>query len=460
MSQVKPTEPIAAVILGAGKGTRMKSDLPKVLHKVASLSLIGHVIKSVEALGADRVVAVAGPGMDNVKAEVAPHQSVTQTTQLGTGDAVKAALPVLQDFKNGTVLVLVGDAPFINTKSLQSLVLEREKGNAVVVLGFEAEDPTGYGRLISDENNKLSEIVEHKDATETQRAVNICNSGILAIDAAYLADFLSEINNENASGEYYLTDVVGIARHHGLDCGLVVTSEEEVMGINSRVQLSQAETIWQNKRRREAMEQGATLTDPTTVYFAHDTKLGRDVIIGPNVVFGPAVEVSDHVEIKAFCHIEGAKIASGCAIGPYARLRPGAVLAENAFVGNFVEIKNTQMGQGAKASHLSYLGDSEIGAGSNIGAGTITCNYDGFNKAKTVLGEGVFIGSNSSLVAPVHIGDGALVSAGSVITKDVESDAMAFGRSPQKEKSGMAAKFRAIAKKKKEAAKAAKEEGK
>ncbi|MTI09401.1 bifunctional UDP-N-acetylglucosamine diphosphorylase/glucosamine-1-phosphate N-acetyltransferase GlmU [Curvivirga aplysinae] len=447
--------PAAAIILGAGKGTRMKSKHPKVMHKVASLSMIGHVIKAVTQINADKAVVVVGPNMEMVEAEVAPHQTVIQHNQAGTGDAVKAALPLMKDFKQGTVLILFGDTPFIQPETLQSMISLREEGNAVVVLGFDADNPTGYGRLISNAEGKLTAIVEQKDASPEELKVNVCNSGVMAIDAEHLEELLLAIDNNNASGEYYLTDVVKLACDRDLECAVITTDEDQVMGVNSRANLAHAEKVWQEKRRRVAMDEGVTLIDPDTVFFAHDTVIGRDVVIGPNVFFGPKVRVADDVEIKAFSHLEGATVGTAAQVGPYARLRPGAELQEAAFVGNFVEVKNTVMGEGAKASHLTYLGDSEIGAGSNIGAGTITCNYDGFNKAKTILGENVFIGSNSALVAPVTIEKDAMVSAGSVITKDVSAESMAFARSPQKEKEGMATKFRELAKKKKEAAKAA-----
>lgn len=429
----------------------MKSALPKVLHEIANRPMVGHVQAAVEALGTDRTVVVVGPGMDNVAAAVAPAKTAVQEKQAGTADAVMAALPGLAGFDDGTVLILFGDTPFIEVETLERMVAAREEGAAVVVLGFEPDDPTGYGRLVQEADGGLQAIVEHKDATHKQREIRVCNSGVMALDAKLALPLLDEIGNDNASGEYYLTDIVGIARDKGYHCAVAMAAEAEVLGVNSRADLARAERIWQDKRRETAMVEGATLRDPATVWFSYDTVLGRDVTIEQSVVFGPGVTVADNVQVRAFSHLEGATVESGAVVGPYARLREGTLLREGAKVGNFVETKKTTVGTGAKVNHLTYLGDAQIGAKANIGAGTITCNYDGFNKSQTVIGEGAFIGSNSALVAPVEVGAGAIVGAGSVITGDVADDALAIARGKQVEKSGAAPIFREKAKATKEA---------
>lgn len=424
----------------------MKSALPKVLHQIANRPMVGHVQAAVSALGTDRSVVVVGPGMENVAAAVAPAEIAVQERQAGTADAVKAALPKLAGFNEGTVVILFGDTPFIEVETLERMVQARDAGAAVVVLGFEPDDPTGYGRLVQDGEGALQAIVEHKDATHKQREIGVCNSGVMALDARLALPLLDEIGNDNASGEYYLTDIVGIARDKGYHCAVTMAAEAEVLGVNSRVDLARAETIWQDKRRLQAMVDGATLRDPATVWFSYDTVLGRDVIIEQSVFFGPGVVIADNVTIHAFSHLQGAKVDNGAIVGPYARLREGTHLHAGAKVGNFVETKKTVVGEGAKVNHLTYLGDADIGARSNIGAGTITCNYDGFNKSPTIVGEGAFIGSNSALVAPVKIGAGAIVGAGSVITGNVEDDALAIARGIQVEKAGAAPAFREKAK--------------
>ncbi|WP_374650119.1 bifunctional UDP-N-acetylglucosamine diphosphorylase/glucosamine-1-phosphate N-acetyltransferase GlmU [Dongia sp.] len=438
------SQPTAAIILAAGKGTRMKSALPKVMHRIAGRTMVGHVLANLAPLGSALNVVVVAPGMDRVAAEVAPLPIAIQADQLGTGHAVGCARARLGDFA-GTVLVLYGDSPFISTATLQALVARRAAADnpAVVVLGMRPADPAKYGRLILDKKGGLDRIVEWKEASEEERAVTLCNSGVMAIDGKSLWPLIDRVDNKNAKGEYYLTDIVELARRDGRACAVVEAPEAELMGVNSRAELAIAEALFQDQRRALAMEEGATLTDPKSVFFAADTKLGRDVIVGPNVVFGPGVEIADDVEIRAFCHVEGARIASGAVIGPFARLRPGAEIGEGAHIGNFVEVKNSIVGAGAKANHLSYLGDADIGAKSNIGAGTITCNYDGYLKARTVIGAEAFIGSNSALVAPVRIGDGAIVGAGSVITRDVEADAIAVSRAEQISRAGRARDFRA-----------------
>ena len=435
---------IAAIILAAGKGTRMKSALPKVMHRIAGRSMIGHVLANLAPLAPERIAVVAAPGMDSVKQEVTPAILAFQEEQLGTGHAVKSARAAMGAV-GGTVLILFGDTPFVSTATLKKLVERRAAKDepAVVVLGMRPADAGAYGRLVLDRQGNLERIVEFKEANATERAITLCNSGVMAVDGTILWTLLDLIRNENAKGEYYLTDIVALARADGRDCAVVEAPEEELLGVNSRAELAIAESLYQDQRRALAMDEGATLTDPKSVFFAADTTLGRDVVIGPNVFFGPGVSVADDVEIRAFCHIEGARIESGAVIGPFARLRPGSTIGADAHVGNFVEVKNSVLGKGAKANHLSYLGDADVGAKSNIGAGTITCNYDGYMKARTVIGEGAFIGSNSALVAPVKVGDGAIIGAGSVITRDVEADAIAVARGEQVSRAGRARDFRA-----------------
>ncbi len=445
---------IAAIVLAAGKGTRMKSALPKVLHNIAGQPMVRHVLDAVEPLVPAETLVVVGPDMDNVAAAVQPAKNVIQKDQAGTGDAVRVAVESMST-RTGTVLVLFGADPLIRTETVSRLVAARQAGASVVVLGFRAGDPTGYGRLILDEEGALEAIVEDRDASENQRAIDLCNAGVMAIDASCIESLLARIGNDNAKGEYYLTDIVGLARKDGRNCSVVTADEDELMGVDSRADLARAEGLWQAARRRRAMDEGVTLLDPDTVYFSHDTILGTDVIVGPNVVFGPCVEVENNVEIRAFCHVEGAKISEGALIGPYARLRPGTEIGEDVHIGNFVELKNTTMAPGAKANHLAYVGDTEVGAGANIGAGTITCNYDGFEKHKTIIGDGAFIGSNSALVAPVMIGKSAIVGAGSTIARNVAADALAIERSKQIDLAGRAKAFRED----KAAAKAAKKKG-
>ncbi|MDY0883837.1 bifunctional UDP-N-acetylglucosamine diphosphorylase/glucosamine-1-phosphate N-acetyltransferase GlmU [Dongia soli] len=435
---------VAAIILAAGQGTRMKSRLPKVMHRIANRTMIGHVLDNLTPLAPISVTAVIAPGMDDVACEVAPHNIAYQTEALGTGHAAKSARQALADTGAETILVLFGDSPFVSTATLRKMVERRQETDkpAVVVLGMRPADPTGYGRIIIEADGSVAKIVEHKDAIAAELAVGLCNSGVMAIDAAVIWSLVERIGNDNAKGEYYLTDIVALARQAGRRCACVEAPAEELLGVNSRADLAAAEKLYQHARRHAAMSEGVTLQDPETVYFSSDTKLGRDVVIGPSVVFGPGVSIADNVEIRAFCHIEGTCIAQGAVIGPFARLRPGSEIGEDAHVGNFVETKNTKLGAGAKANHLTYLGDAEVGAKSNVGAGTITCNYDGFLKEKTLIGKGAFIGSNSSLVAPVKIGDGAIVGAGSVITRDVAADALAVARGAQVDKPDWAVQFR------------------
>lgn len=438
---------VAVVLLAAGKGTRMKSDMPKVLHPLAGRPLVGHALAAAEALGASRGIVVVGPDMEDVPRAVAPWPTAVQQEQRGTGDAVLAARDALAGFGGGssdaTILVLYGDTPLIRVETLRRMLQARAAGAQVVVLGFRPDDPAEYGRLVLDGSGALDSIIEYRDASEAQRAITLCNSGVMAVAADRLWGLLDRVGNDNAKGEYYLTDIVGLARADGLACAVVEGDATEVLGVNSRADLAAAEVTWQQARRRSAMDDGATLLDPATVWFSHDTQLGRDVTIGPSVFFGPGVTIADGAEVKAFCHLEGVDIGPGAVVGPFARLRPGARIEEGARVGNFVEVKNAVLGPGAKANHLSYVGDAEVGAGANIGAGTVTCNYDGFLKHRTEIGEGAFIGSNTALVAPVRVGKGALVGAGSTITKDVPDDAVAATRAKQTVADGAAKAYRA-----------------
>jgi bifunctional UDP-N-acetylglucosamine pyrophosphorylase / glucosamine-1-phosphate N-acetyltransferase len=439
--------PLLIIALGAGKGTRMKSSMPKVMHAIAGRSMLGHVLATATAAGAARLAVVVGPDMPTVRAEAAksaPGASVfEQTHQRGTGDAVLAARAAVAEHA-GDVLVMFADTPLIRPDTLTRLAAALDGGADVAVLGFHAADPTGYGRLVTDASGGLLAIREHNDASATERAIGLCNSGVMAFRTTNLLAVLDRIQPNNAKGEYYLTDAVAILKSDGRRAAVVVCDEDEVLGVNARGQLAEAERIFQRRARDAAMAGGATLIDPSTVWFAHDTRIGRDVIIEPNVFFGPGVTIGDDVVIRANSHIEGATIDAGARIGPFARLRPGAKLGRDVHVGNFVEIKNATMEAGAKANHLSYIGDGRVGAKANIGAGTIFCNYDGYNKHFTDVGAGAFVGSNSSLVAPVKIGDGAFVGSGSVITKDVEPDALALERSTQEVHPGWAAKFRTL----------------
>ncbi|GGB35998.1 bifunctional protein GlmU [Sphingomonas metalli] len=437
--------PIAAVILAAGKGTRMKSDLHKVLHPIAGRPMLLHLLDSLGRANVTQRVVVVGASGEQVEAAVA-GQGVAiawQQEQLGTAHAALQAEPALAAF-DGIVLVCFGDTPLLAAETVARLTarLAAPDAPAVAVLGFRPRDPAAYGRILADADGTIEKMVEYKDATTEERAVTLCNSGVTAVHSRDLWRLLHRVGNANAAGEYYLPDIVMLALAEGGRAVCVETGEDEVAGVNSRAELAAVEAGWQARRRDEAMAAGVTLLAPDTVWFAHDTVIGWDVSIGQNVVFGPGVTVADGVTIHAFCHIEGAQVASGAEIGPYARLRPGAVMEAGAKIGNFVEMKKAVLGAGAKANHLAYLGDAEIGAGANIGAGTITCNYDGFRKSRTRIGAGAFVGSNSALVAPVTIGDGAIVGAGSVITADVPADALALARGRQEQRPGWAARFR------------------
>jgi bifunctional UDP-N-acetylglucosamine pyrophosphorylase / glucosamine-1-phosphate N-acetyltransferase len=434
--------PVAVVVLAAGAGTRMKSATPKVLHSLAGWPMVRHVLENVGRLRPARVVGVVAPGASEVAAAFAPHPTAVQRRPLGTGDATKAALGALKGHR-GPVLVVYADAPLLTTATLQRLVAACRKAKAAVgVLGFVARDPTPYGRLILHRGT-LEKIVESRDAGESEKAVDFCNSGVMCLDGALVASLLGAIRNDNVKKEFYLTDAVAIARAAGHTAIAVEGDEAEFQGINSRAELAIAEKALQQRLRAAALEAGVSMRDPDTVWLCADTRLSPDVTIGPNVRFGPGVTVASNVEIRAFCDIEGARIGRGALIGPFARIRPGSDVAEDVHIGNFVELKATRMARGAKANHLAYLGDSDIGAASNIGAGTIAVNYDGYGKHRTVVGAEAFVGSNSSLVAPVRIGRGANVTAGSVITEDVPAGALAFGRARQVTKRGRAGPLRA-----------------
>ncbi len=437
---------IAAVILAAGHGTRMKSAMPKVLHGVGGRSMLAHVMASAGVLSPERMAVVIGdhsPAVgDAARALRADIHIAVQAPPRGTGDAVRQAMPALDGFA-GVVLVLYADTPLVTAQTLRALAAKVDAGAMVAVLGFHASDPGGYGRLKCDSSGALEAIVEAKDASAEELQIGFVNSGVMAVDAAFLGCALPMLKDDNAKKEFYLTDIVAIARGLGHSCVVAEAGADEVIGVNSRAELAEAEAIFQKRRRKGAMDAGVTLIDPGTVYFSFDTEIANDVVIEPNVFFGPGVTIASGAVIRANSHIEGASIGAGASVGPFARLRPGAQLLAHSKVGNFVEIKNAEIGEDAKAPHLSYIGDAVVGNGANIGAGTITCNYDGFSKHKTIIGAGAFIGSNSSLVAPVTIGDGAYVGSGSVITRTVEADALAVARGRQSDFKGWAAKFRA-----------------
>ncbi|MAM93637.1 bifunctional UDP-N-acetylglucosamine diphosphorylase/glucosamine-1-phosphate N-acetyltransferase GlmU [Parvibaculum sp.] len=436
---------LSTVILAAGKGTRMKSRLPKVLHEIAGRPMLGHVLANTRFERDTRTVLVVGPDMDRVSdyaRSVRPDIAVVvQQKQLGTGDAARTALPELHD-SDGVVLVVFGDTPLVRAETLENMADACRKSGSIVILGFEAADPTGYGRVLL-EGDQVQRIVEHKDASEGERRTTLCFGGPMAVPAGHFGKLLEGLGNDNAQGEYYLTDLVALGRDAGLDCICVTCPEADIQGVNSRADLASAEASLQRRMRAEAMAKGVTFLDPETVYLSFDTKLGRDVTVGQNVVFGPGCDIADGVTIKAFSHLEGAAVAEDADIGPFARIRPGTEIGRKAKIGNFVETKKAKIEDGAKVNHLSYIGDARVGAGANIGAGTITCNYDGYNKFFTDIGAGAFVGSNSSLVAPVKIGDGAYLGSGSVVTKDVSADALAVARGRQMEKPGWAAAFRA-----------------
>ncbi len=428
---------VSLVILAAGQGSRMASDRAKVLHEVGGAPLLAHAMAAGAALDPAATIVVTGhQGEAVAKAARAIDPEVhivTQATRQGTADAVAQAAPAL-GAAAGDVLVLYGDTPFIRPRTLAAMQAARTAGADLVVLGFEAADPGRYGRLVADAEDRLERIVEWKDATPGERALTLCNSGVVLAAAGDLFDWIARVGNANKAGEYYLTDIAAIARAQGGDARVVRGSEAETLGVNTRADLAAAEAAFQARARAAAIEAGATLAAPDTVMLALDTHLGRDCIVEPYVVFGPGVTVETGARIRAFSHLEGCHVSAGAVVGPYARLRPGAELAEDARIGNFVEVKNASIGQGAKVSHLSYVGDADVGAAANLGAGTVTCNYDGVFKHRTTIGAGAFIGSNTMLVAPVSIGAHAMTASGSVITEDVPEGALALGRARQTNK--------------------------
>ncbi|WP_136634954.1 bifunctional UDP-N-acetylglucosamine diphosphorylase/glucosamine-1-phosphate N-acetyltransferase GlmU [Pseudooceanicola onchidii] len=441
---------IALVILAAGQGTRMNSDLPKVLHPIGGAPMLVHAIRSGATLEPSRIVVVTGHGGEAVgqaALDYAPFVDIAvQEEQLGTAHAVLQARAALDGFE-GDVIVLYGDTPFIQPETLEKMQAARATHD-VVVLGFEAADPGRYGRLVMD-GERLDRIVEFKDATDEERRITLCNSGVVAADAKVLMELLDAVGNDNAAGEFYLTDIIGLAGARGLSAGAVTCDEAETLGVNSRAELAEAERIFQARMRAEALSDGVTLVAPETVFFAYDTVVGRDSVIEPNVVFGPGASVESGTTIRAFSHLEGCHVSRGSVVGPYARLRPGAELAEDVKVGNFVEIKASRVDRGAKINHLTYVGDAEVGEEANIGAGTVTCNYDGVMKHQTRIGARAFIGSSTMLVAPVSVGDDAMTASGSVITSDVEPGALAIGRARQVTKPGLARKLFEMLKKQK-----------
>ena len=433
-----------AIVLAAGEGTRMRSSRPKVLHEIAGRTLLGHVLSALDGAGSSEIAVVIGPDADAVAAEarsfVADAHIYVQTERLGTAHAVLAAKAAMS---SGTddVLVVFGDTPLIRPQTLATLRRALTDGAAVAVLGFRPADPTGYGRLVT-QGDALTAIVEHADASAAERAITLCNGGLMAFAGEHALAILERIGNDNRKGEFYLTDAVAIARAMKLKTVALEVTEDEVSGINTKAQLAAAEAAMQQRLRQAALDAGATLVAPETVFLAADTKLGRDVTVEPYVVFGPGVTVEDGATIRSFSHLDGAHVGKGAIVGPFARLRPGARLGEEVHIGNFVEVKEATIEAGAKANHLSYIGDARVGAGANVGAGTITCNYDGAAKHRTDIGKGAFIGSNSALVAPVTIGDGAYVGSGSVISRDVPADALAIGRGRQVVKEGWAKRLR------------------
>jgi len=439
------TRPAAVVILAAGKGIRMRSSLPKVLHAIGGAPMLHHAIRAAQSLAPARLAVVVGHGAEAVGAAartLAPDAAIcAQAEQLGTGHAMRMAEAALADFA-GDVYVLFGDTPFISPQTLARMQAARAEGADIVALGFEAAEPGGYGRMITSPEDTLERIVEAKDATATELHIRLCNSGVMAADCATLFRLLGKVGNANVKGEYYLTDVIALARAEGLTAGVVRCPEAETLGINDRAQLAEAEAAFQARARRAAMLEGCTMVAPETVFLAWDTTIGRDVTIEPNVVFGPGVSIADGAWIGAFSHLAEATVGAGAKVGPFARLRGGVKIGAGCRVGNFVEMKNVEFGDGAKASHLAYVGDAVVGPKANLGAGTVTCNYDGFAKHRTEIGAGAFIGTNSSLIAPVRIGDNAYIGTGTVVTRDVPEDALALSRTPQTNREGLAPRLR------------------
>jgi bifunctional UDP-N-acetylglucosamine pyrophosphorylase/glucosamine-1-phosphate N-acetyltransferase len=441
---------LACIILAAGKGTRMKSDLPKPLHPIAGKPMVNHIIDACKSLNADRIVTVISPDTPVLEHALENHSEIAvQSVANGTGGAALAAKEHLNEF-DGDILIVFGDTPLIKTKTLRDMITARHAAPdaGLVFSAFEAKDPTGYGRMVLNEDGTLDRIVEHKDASEDQHKITLCNGGAVCADGTRLFGWLEQIGNDNAQGEYYLPDLPQIARRENCLTRISLISEEETAGVNSRKDQAKVEALMQNRLRAKIMDEGVTLIDPSSVYFSMDTKIEKDVTVHPNVVFGPHVKIESGVTIMPFTHLEGCVIRKEASVGPYARIRPGTDVGEHAKIGNFVETKKAKIGRGSKASHLSYIGDAEIGNGVNIGAGTITCNYDGFNKYVTEIGDGAFIGSNTALVAPIVIGAGAMTAAGSTITKDVKPDALGLARSKQTVMDGWAKDFRSIKEKK------------
>ena len=446
MAHQRSDPPRAVIVLAAGHGTRMRSPMPKVLHRLAGRALLDRAVDVAQTQHAQRVVVVAGAHSPEVAAHARRRLGdagvAIQDPPLGTGHAVRAAETALQDFQ-GDLLVTYADTPLLDAEAVEALYAARRAGAALAVLGFESEAPGAYGRLVLGPDGGLDRIVEAKDATVQELSISLCNSGILSAPSALMFELLAEVRDDNAKAEYYLTDVVGLARRRGLPVACVTTEEARVIGVNSQAELAAAEGLWQRRRREQALVAGVAMPAPDTVIFAYDTEVEGGAVIEPHVVFAPGVTVRNGAVIRSFSHLEGCEVLPGAVVGPYARLRPGARIGENAHIGNFVEVKNVVIGEGAKANHLAYLGDGEVGARANIGAGVIFCNYDGFDKHRTVIGEDAFVGSDTALVAPVRIGAGSMTGSGSVITRDVADDALALERGPQTEKPGWAARFRA-----------------
>jgi bifunctional UDP-N-acetylglucosamine pyrophosphorylase / glucosamine-1-phosphate N-acetyltransferase len=440
----------AAIILAAGAGTRMKSALPKVLHAVAGLPILGHVILGLRSAGVSRIVVVTAPGADSVRAYARSlgADSAIQDKQLGTGHAAAAAAEALKDFK-GELIVAYGDMPLLTKEAFEAAFAARPK-DGLAIVAFRAADPGAYGRVLLDKDGMLDKIVEFKDASADQRKTDLCNAGLMVAEAGKFFALAGKLDNKNAQGEFYLTDIPALAKKDGASCAVAQIREADALGVNSRRELAQAERHMQVRLREQALAAGVTMTAPETVFLSYDTRVEADVEIEPFVVFGLGVGVKSGARIRSHSHLEGAVIAGGAVIGPFARLRPGAAIGEGAHIGNFVEVKNSTIGKGTKANHLAYLGDASVGANANIGAGTITCNYDGFSKYRTEIGDGAFIGSDTALVAPVKVGAGAITGAGSVITKDVAPDALAVARGTQTEKPGWAKLFRDLKRKKRD----------
>lgn len=441
------TKPLSIIILAAGKGTRMKSDKPKVMHELAGKPMINWLIDTCESLNPEKIIVVAGPDMAELEEAAKPHSIAIQEVRNGTGGAVKAALPELQGF-DGNVLILMGDEALVEIQSLQALI----DADSLAVQGFETPDPAGLGRMVLNEDGTLKEIVEEKDASDAQKQIKLCNAGNYCVPSEKLAEWVNQIGSDNAQNEFYLTDLPAIAAKEGVATKVVQCQWNGPWGVNDRAQLAEHEAMLQKRLRSKMMQDGVSMQDPSSVYLWHDTKIAAGTTLEPNIVFRAGVKIEENVTLKAFCHIEGAHIKSGAIIGPFARLRPGTELSENVKIGNFVEVKNAQLGKGSKANHLGYIGDATLGENVNFSCGAITVNYDGFDKHKTDIGDDVMVGSNVSLVAPVMIGDGAFLAAGSTITEDIEADALAIERGTAETKHGWAELYRKTKEKAKKSA--------